>query len=107
LREISSTLTVFAWFNTSSRSKFMSTGRNGFTNGGLKSGDARCAKYREKKVVEGTLVGCNPRDDTAAGEEGGSDGVAQFVTLDVRDGATGGTGEEAARGGRKVDVHMG
>jgi hypothetical protein len=51
---------------TSSRSKFMSTGQNGFTNGGSKGGDARCAMYREKNVVEGTLDDCRLRDDTAA-----------------------------------------
>jgi hypothetical protein len=51
---------------TSSRSKFMSTGQNGFTNGGSMGGDARCARYQEKDVVEETLDDCKLRDDTAA-----------------------------------------
>jgi hypothetical protein len=86
---------------TSGRSKFMSTGKNGVANGGSKGGDACCPGDREENVVEGALVGCELRDAAATGEEGGSSGVAEAVTLDVIDGAA------AWTWGRKEDVHMG
>jgi hypothetical protein len=72
---------------TSGRSKFVSTGKNGVANGCSKGGDARCPKDGKENVIEGTLVGCELRDDTAARDEWGSCGVAEAVTMGVIEGA--------------------